>query len=203
MTIEAVNGAEQYRDGFDLLVDAKPTALVNVHLALSRNVTGSMDYTPVTFTQALNRVGLTYAHQLALAVLFESGIQHFADQADADPVAGYRAVFAANPFAKDFMSEVPVTWDETRLLDADIESHVIVARRKGTTWYLAGIHGGETATEHTVSLGEFGSDALSVELIQRGLTVDALSRDVAMLTASDTLLLTLQPNDGFVAVLRP
>ncbi len=201
MTLEAVNGAEQYRPGFDLVVDAKPTAIMNVHLALTRNVIGSMDYTPVTFAQALDRVGLTYAHQLALAVLFESGIQHFADQADANPSAGYRAVFTPNPFAEDFMREVPVTWDETLLLDADIDSHVIVARRKGTIWYIAGIHAGETAAEYDVPLDRFGEGELEVEVIQRALTDDTLSYNMTHLTADETLSVLLQPNDGFVAVL--
>ncbi len=111
MTHEAVNGAEQYKFAG---VGSAPTAIVNVRDVLLQNVLGSMDYTPVVFESALARVGLPYAHSLALAVLFESGIQHFADRADSDTEAGYRAVFGAYPYVGDFLSTVPVAWDETR-----------------------------------------------------------------------------------------
>ena len=126
---------------------------MNVQHALLRNVVGSMDYTPVVFESALATTGLPYAHSLALAVLFESGIQHFADRADSVPTAGYRAVFQAYPFVGDFLSTVPVAWDETRLVQGDIDSHVILARRRGADWYLAGIHAAEQSVEYTLRLG--------------------------------------------------
>jgi hypothetical protein len=88
----------------------------------------------------------------ALAVLFESGIQHFADRADSVQTAGYREVFRAYPFVGDFLSTVPMARDETRLVQGDIESHVFLARRSGTEWYLAGIHAAEQAAEYVFAL---------------------------------------------------
>jgi hypothetical protein len=99
MTQEAVNGAEFYN--FDFFGDTAPTAIMNVQFALLRNVVGSMDYTPVVFETALAERGLPYAHSLALSVLFESGLQHFADRADSNTEVGYRAVFGAYPYVGD------------------------------------------------------------------------------------------------------
>ncbi|MBW2212783.1 MAG: glycoside hydrolase family 97 catalytic domain-containing protein [Deltaproteobacteria bacterium] len=110
MTHEAINGAEYYKESVNSLGDRAPTAMMNVHSALLRNVVGSMDYTPVVFETALTEKELPYAHSLALSVLFESGIQHFADQADSNTEVGYRAVFGAYPYVGDFMSTVPVAW---------------------------------------------------------------------------------------------
>lgn len=67
-----------------------------------------MDYTPVTFTNSQYPHLTSYAHELALSVLFESGIQHFADRPDA-----YRTL---PPQVRDFLTRVPVSWDDTRLV---------------------------------------------------------------------------------------
>ncbi|EFL30102.1 predicted protein [Streptomyces viridochromogenes DSM 40736] len=45
------------------------------------------------------------------------------------------------PEGRELLSTVPVAWDETRFLAADFGSHVVVARRKGGTWYIAGVNG--------------------------------------------------------------
>lgn len=203
MSMEAVNGAEQYREGFDALGDFRPDALHNVHLALSRNVVGSMDYTPVTFTQALRRKGLTYAHQMALSVLFESGIQHFADRADSNRDAGYRAVFGKFPFAKEFLSQVPVAWDETAVVTADIDSHVMVRRRQGQDWYVAGIYAGHVERSFELNLGFLGPGRFEAEFIGRGSADDILEHRSWAVDAAAKQRVTLQPKDGFVAVFRP
>ena len=76
MTMEGVRGAEQY--GFDEnYSDDAPW--LNTILPFTRNVVGSMDYTPVTFGDVKFPHKTTNAHELALAVVFESALQHFAD----------------------------------------------------------------------------------------------------------------------------
>ncbi len=200
MSHEAVNGAEQYKFSG---VGGAPTAIMNVQDVVLRNVLGSMDYTPVVFESALDRVGLPYAHSLALSVLFESGIQHFADRADSDTQAGYRAVFGAYPYVGDFLSSVPVAWDETRLVAADIDDHVFLARRNGSDWYLAGIHASESSAEYTLTLDFLAPGAYELTLIEQGESEDSFSRSTRAVQSGDGITVELPARGGFVATLRP
>lgn len=201
MTHEAVNGAEVYK--FASAQDV-PTALTNVRHTLLRNIVGSMDYTPVVFEAALEKAGIPYAHSLAQSALFESGIQHFADRADSNTETGYRAVFGDYPYVAELLSTVPVTWDDTLLLRGDIDEHVILARRKGADWYLAGIHALEAAAEYSFEL-DFLTDGTEYEMtrIGQGETPDSFEREIAAVDAGAPLSIALPPRGGFIAILRP
>jgi hypothetical protein len=199
MTHEAVNGAENYKF---IGVGGGPTAIMNVQHVLLRNIVGSMDYTPVVFESALDSTGLPYAHSLALSVVLESGIQHFADRADSNTEVGYRAVFGAYPYVGDFLSTVPVSWDDTRLVRADIDDHVILARRSGTAWYLGGIHAVQAPVEYSFML-DFLDEGTTYELvlIEEGDTPSSFERTMLTVDAGDPLSIALPPNGGFVATL--
>jgi len=199
MTHEAVNGAEFYKPEINLIGDRAPTALMNVHDVLLRNVVGSMDYTPVVFEPALTEKELPYAHSLALSVLFESGIQHFADRADSNPDAGYRAVFTPYPYVADFLSTVPVAWDDTRLIEADLDRHVILARRSGSTWYLGGIQAADTSVDYSFPLDFLEKGDHELVLIEQGETPRAFSRRMESVRGGDELTVSLPSRGGFVA----
>jgi hypothetical protein len=77
MTYEAVRGAEWYNNGPEFTTTAP---VHNTILPFTRNVVGSMDYTPVTFTNSQFPHLTSYGHELALSVVFESALQHFADR---------------------------------------------------------------------------------------------------------------------------
>ena len=144
VTSEAVYGAE-----------AMPTALHDVRLMFTRNVVGPMDYTPVAFTDMLNIRDSSYAHSLAQAVAFYSGMQHFGDAADRED-AGYRAVFKQTPAVADLMHDLPAAWDETRFLGGHPDTHIVIARRKGDVWYVAGMNGEEQTRAVTFRPAELG-----------------------------------------------
>lgn len=200
ITLEAVNGAENNKFAG---VGNAPTAIMNVQHALLRNVVGSMDYTPVVFESALATSGLPYAHSLALAALFESGIQHFADRADSVPTAGYRAVFQAYPFVGDFLSTVPVAWDETRLVQGDIDSHVILARRRATDWYLAGIHAAEQSFEYTFALDFLDEGSYEIRWIIQDDAADSFRLTVETVEAGALVTVDIPGRGGFIATLTP
>jgi hypothetical protein len=128
MTYEGVRGAEWYNNGPDFTAAAPEH---NATLPFTRNVIGSMDYTPVTFTNSQFPHVTSFGHELALSVLFESGIQHFADRPE-----GYLQLPDA---AKSFLKQVPNTWDDTKLVDGNVGREVTIARRKGDCWYIGGI----------------------------------------------------------------
>jgi len=78
MSMESVRGAEFYT--FESTPNYAELALYqNTILPFTRNVIGSMDYTPVLFNDYHTPGITTHAHEAALAVLFESGFQHLSD----------------------------------------------------------------------------------------------------------------------------
>ena len=133
VSVEAVYGAEWYNNNATLTPKA---AAHNATLPFTRNVIGPMDYTPCTFSDSQHPHVTTYAHELALPVLFESPMLHWADKPESYLVQPKEV--------KDFMSALPTTWDETRLLGGYPGEWVVIARRCGTTWYVAGINGKDT-----------------------------------------------------------
>lgn len=130
MTAEAVKGAEYYT-----FKDADaPTPQHNCTLPFTRNVVGPMDYTPATLTiRPENPRKTTYAHELALPVIFESGWTVMADCPDA----------YLNSPAKHFLQQLKATWDETVFIDGYPGEFVCLARRNGSDWYLAAINASE------------------------------------------------------------
>ena len=130
VSTEGVYGAEWYNN---VPTFTDKAARHNATLPFTRNVIGSMDYTPCAFSDSQHPHITTHAHELALTVVFESGIQHLADRPES---------FLAQPQAvRDFLSSLPTAWDETRLLSGYPGEYVVMARRKGHKWYVAGING--------------------------------------------------------------
>jgi len=137
LTMEAVEGAErEIPDQGTQAMDPHQ----DVDLVFTRNAVGSMDYTPVTFS-ARNRDS-TDAHRLALAVVYESGLQHFADSPEA---------YAQHPQASKVLTDVPTAWDDTRLLAGAPDREAIVARRAGRQWWVGSISAAPAHVQ-TVSL---------------------------------------------------
>lgn len=136
VSTEGVYGAEWYNN---VPTFTKRAAAHNATLPFTRNVVGSMDYTPCAFTDSQHPHITTHAHELALTALYESGIQHLADRPES---------FLAQPKAvKDYLSNLPTAWDETRLLAGYPAEYVVMARRSGDTWYIACINGTDESKE--------------------------------------------------------
>ena len=147
VSTEAVYGAEWYNNR-PILTDR--AACHNATLPFTRGIIGSMDYTPCTFTDSQHPHITTHAHELALTVLFESGLQHLADRPSA---------YLSQPQrVKDFFSTLPSVWDETRLLAGEVGKYVILYRRLGDNEYIAGING--TDEELTLPEIEIPFDAI-------------------------------------------
>lgn len=184
LTMEAIRGGEAYR--FERQYpDYGPVH--NTIIPFTRNVVGPVDYTPVTFSDAKYPHKTTFAHELALSVIFESGITHFADHAD---------VYAAQPdYVIDFLKAVPAAWDETKYLSGYPGDHVVIARRKGAAWYIAGING--LTEDKTVELDlSFFERDLKGYIIKDGAAAREFSH--ADITSGGTLSVTMSKYGGFV-----
>lgn len=105
-----------------------------------RNAVGPMDFTPGAMLNThpetnrgtrVNQMGTgTRTNMMSMYVIFESGLQMFAD----NPANYYR-----EPECMDFLTGIPVTWDETRGVAAKVGEYVVVAKRKGDVWYVGGM----------------------------------------------------------------
>ncbi|MGF7139391.1 hypothetical protein FHS86_001703 [Roseimarinus sediminis] len=193
MTYEGVRGAEWYNNNPELTTTAP---VHNTILPFTRNVVGSMDYTPVTFTNSQHPHLTSYGHELALSVLFESGMQHFADRPE-----GYDALPDA---PKNFLRQVPNTWDDTQLLDGYPGKDVIMARRKGTDWYLGGInaevHGEKVKTLNFSFLPE--GIKYKLTLITDGAHDKAFSTQYLLVDTTSEIEVKMLRRGGFAASLK-
>ncbi|WP_277120842.1 glycoside hydrolase family 97 protein [Bacteroides ndongoniae] len=104
-----------------------------------RNTVGCMEFGGTFLNKRLNRGNdggttrrTTDVFQLATAVLFQNPIQNFA--------LAPNNLTDAPQLCIDFMKQVPTTWDEVRFIDGYPGKYVVLARRHGDTWYVAGIN---------------------------------------------------------------
>lgn len=129
MTREGVRGME-----YNAWSPGNPPGHTTI-LPFTRMLAGPADYTPgifdITFDeyQEQYRVYTTLAKQLALYVVLYSPLQMAADLPEN---------YEGHP-AFEFIKEVPVDWDETNVLNAEIGEYVTIARRNGGNWYIGSI----------------------------------------------------------------
>ncbi|MGZ3754089.1 MAG: glycoside hydrolase family 97 catalytic domain-containing protein [Mucilaginibacter sp.] len=190
MSTEAVYGAEWYNNK-GILTDM--AASHNTTLPFTRNIVGSMDYTPVTFSNSQHEHKTSYAHELALAVVFESGLQHFADR----PTAYY----SLDDAPRKFLMAFPTTWDETKLIDGYPGEMVVIARRKGKLWYVAGLNGKDTPQTLNLTFNFLGNSDYSFQIFKDGADTKSITSETRSIKKSDTLQLQCLPRGGFAGVI--
>ncbi|MEJ0058312.1 MAG: glycoside hydrolase family 97 catalytic domain-containing protein [Terricaulis sp.] len=191
ISMEAVRGAEFYTFSGEQNYGPRAPHQNAIHPFL-RNVIGPMDYTPTHFSQfAVPRV-TTNAHEAALAVIFESGIQHLSDNA-----AAYRALPAD---WRTYLSGLATAWDETHLLSGEIGKDIVLARRNGARWWIAGINGEDrqkTARFDVAALANLSSAAPLV-LFDEGANGFGSRRTLSRRGGAVTE--TMAPFGGFVMI---
>src|SRR6266511_2503020 len=185
LTMEGVQGAEKIRNRPDR--NAFPATHYPT-LPFTRNLAGSMDYTPVTFTAKRTN---TDAAELAQSVVFESGLQNFADSVES---------YDAHPVAERFLRQVPAAWDETRLVSGNPDTHVVLARRNGTNWFVGAVTAGGGRTI-AVPLGFLGAGSWLADVYSD--SASGLAVRTQQVTGAGTLSLTVATNGGFTVRLCP
>jgi len=189
MTAEAVMGYEFITFG---QADADLGPSHAAMLPFARNAVGPMDFTPTMFS---DRVGASIrrtsdAFDVAMNVVFESGIQHLGVTPE--------SLRRVPDYVREYLSEVPVAWDETRFVEGNPGEYIVLARRKGDHWYVGGINGTESPRAVEVDLGFVG-------IVEEGtlLTDGADDRSVqrSPIEASSTRFRVEMPgHGGFAAV---
>ena len=181
----------------------------SVYFPFIRNAVGAMDYTPgamlsmqpeVYHSECPNSASIgTRAYQMALFVLFETGLQMMAD----NPTLYYR-----NDECTRFITQVPQTWDETIALEAKAGEYAIVAKRKGEQWYIGGMtNNRERERVFNISLDflQEGKNYLMTSF-EDGINADHQAMDYRKqeqsLKKGDHITVRLARNGGFAAVIR-
>lgn len=189
MTVEGVYGAEWYNNAPILTSKA---AMHNCTLPFTRNVIGSMDYTPGTFSDSQHKHITSHGHELALPIIFESGLQHMPDRPE---------TYTTLPKeVQELLFTLPTSWDETRLLDGYPADRVIMARRKGNRWYIAGLNGTDNPRKLTLDLQSLGVEGRTLNLFKDGKT--QYSFDISTRQVVPGMQIECLPRGGFVAMVE-
>jgi hypothetical protein len=180
MSMEAVRGAENY-----------PQPVNNPVQAFTRNVVGSMDYTPTSLDVGIKKASV--AHEIALPVVYESGWTHLADKPEA---------YERYPEALRFLNQVPARWDETRYVAGHPSTGAVLARRSGDRWFLGAISVGPARTV-TAPLRFLGGGEWRLELVRDGSSGDRgdVVRSTRRVRSADTLSVDVPADGGFAAIL--
>jgi len=189
MTAEAVFGYEMITFSQDAANKMPEHAVMS---AMVRNVFDPMDFTPMCLYQIPNiqRV-TTAAFELATAITFLSGIQHYAETPE-----GMEHVPA---FVKDFLKGLPGSWDDVKFIDGHPGKLYVVARKSGKKWYLAGINGEQMKKQVTLDLSFLKNR--SGALIGSGAEAhNSFDSKKIKVNPDGTFKIELKENDGFVAV---
>lgn len=199
LTSEGVAGLENHKWGSFV------TPKHNVTLPFTRMVAGPMDYTPgamINFHEKDHKIWFnlpasvgTRCHQLGMYVVYESPLQMLADS----PSNYYR-----EPICMEFLSQVPVVWDETRVLKASVGEYIVVARRSGDTWFIGGMTG-EKGQKFEIDL-DFIKGNKTLTCWEDGVNVDMNANDFARrarkVKNGDKITVNMYDGGGFVAIIK-
>ena len=138
----------------------------------------------------------TRCQQLALYVILESPLNMLCDSP---------SNYEREPECTKFISAIPTTWDESKVIDGKVGEYVITARRKGDTWYIGGITNWTGRTVE-VDLSFLGNKTLQGELFRDGNNVHKKARDyrreVKSVNTAEKLKVYMAPGGGFTLKLQ-
>ncbi len=188
MTMESIKGFEFITFDQQNADEAPAHATV---IPFTRNVFDPMDFTPVNLDRIPNITRkTTQGFELALSVLFTSGIQHYVE------IPSGMAKMPA--YVQEYMRQVPSVWEDTRFIDGYPGKEVVMARQADGRWYVAGINGENTAKELRLDLSFLPQKKGS--LITDGQEATGFQQQRVEVPASGNYTVTVKPNGGFVLV---
>lgn len=185
VSTEAVRGEECY------IFDSRFPVMAPYNMTIlpfTRNAIGPVDYTPGGYSDNTYPHLTTYGFELARPVILESGIMHHADNPG--------QTLGLPSYAVSFLKEIPVVWDETRFLAGYPGKEVVMARKSGKRWYMAGINGEDITKEITIDLSPLGEIPADIPLIMDGEGTRNLVRSM-VLPSDGKLTVELKPYAGF------
>lgn len=188
MTMEAIKGFE-FTTFSQADQDAVPTHAAMAPFA--RNLFDPMDFTPMVFGDIPNIKRATRnGFEIAESILFISGIQHFAEIPE--------GMATAPSYVKSFLQDIPRSWDDVKFIDGIPGKYLVVARKSGDKWYLAGLNAELADLNLTLDLSFIGNKKAT--LITDGATEREFTK--SEISSDKGTTLTIKSHGGFVAVFK-
>lgn len=152
--------------------------------AYTRGVVGPSDITP-----KLTATGnLTSAQQIALNVVFESGMPCMADDSEV-----YR-----NSSIKSYFRNLPSKWDDLRFLEGGVGSYTVLARKSGTEWWVGAVNN-QSKRSVEVQLSELlGDGSYYAVIYYDGATRNEVLTRTEKVTKDSILKVNMAAGGGFV-----
>lgn len=201
ITREGVKGMENNKWSRDINPDH------DVTLPFTRMVAGPMDYTPgaminmdsVNFTPKFTRPESqgTRAHQVALYVIYESPLQMLSD---------CPSNYMKEQESTSFIVNIPVVWDDIKVLDAKVGDYLLLARRSGSEWFVGALTDW-TSRDMELDLSFLPQGQYSMEIFQDGINADRFAGDYKHyktdVKSGEKIKIHLAPGGGWTARIIP
>ncbi|MFN3848569.1 MAG: glycoside hydrolase family 97 catalytic domain-containing protein [Spirosomataceae bacterium] len=191
LSFESVMGAEMLLFNEQFRQDSPPH---NVNLAFTRNVVGSMDYTPGVLSTNRVEHNTTSAHELALCSIYEAGFTALPDF-----VQSYLDLSAT---AKSVLGGIPAAWDETRFIEGQPNDYVVLARRKGKDWYISGINGKNSPRSVTLNPTFLQQATYQKQTVLDGSTARQITSTDEVYNPANPVTINMLPYGGFTVVFK-
>ncbi len=171
----------------------------DLDIVFTRMIAGSTDYhlggfravEPSKFKMQYTRplVLGTRCHMMAMYVVLENYLGMVCD---------YPAAYEGEK-GFDFIQKMPTTWDETKLLDGEVRSHAIMARRKGSDWYIGAINNSQSRMINVpLQFLQNGTYNAEIYFDVSAQQPNAVNRQQRRLTNKDSITLSLVGGGGAV-----
>lgn len=182
LTAEAVKG-EEFITFDQNIADLQPSHCSM--LPFARNVFDPMDFTPMVLDSIPNiHRKTTPAFELALPVLFLSGIQHLAESP-----AGMAKM---PPFVVDYLKDIPTNWDDSKFIGGYPGKYIVMARKKDNVWHIVGINGENKPKQIAIDLSFVANNSgILITDADKGFRTETVTR-------SKDFKVVIKPNGGFV-----
>lgn len=204
INFEAVYGMEMTK-----FAEPVPADFVKneVTMPFVRMYAGPVDYTPGAMRNA-TKTDFRYirdepmsqgtrCRQIAQYIVFFAPLQMLCDSP---------TTYQKESECTEFISKIPVVWDETIAIEGKVGEYLALARRKGDTWYLAAMNGW-TALSKEISLSFLPAGHYSIEEMRDGANSSAVATDYLQVSSSvrstDNVKINLAPGGGYAAIIRP
>ena len=179
----------------------------DVTIPFLRMLPGPMDYTPGAMANATRDQFFgnndhpmsqgTRVHQMAMYTIYDAPLQMLADSP---------TQYLKNQECTDFMVQIPTLFDEVIPLSGELGEYVAVAKRKGTTWYIAAMTNWQ-ARDLTLDLSCLKGLNATADIFADGINADREATDYRhtrlQVKTGDKLNIHLAPGGGWTAILKP
>ncbi|MCU4157273.1 glycoside hydrolase family 97 protein [Carboxylicivirga sp. A043] len=200
LNYEGVKGSENNKWSNEI------TPKHNVTIPFIRMAAGPMDYTPgamrnarpLNYAESFERpmsLG-TRAHQVAMYVIYEAPLQMMCESP---------SIYYKEQETVDFITQIPTTWDETKVLKGAVGEYIAVARRKGDTWYIGAMTNWDKR-ELQLDLSFLSEGKYQMQIFKDGINAERNAEDYKIeqkeTNSDNQIVIDLASGGGWTAIIK-